>query len=237
MSADDQTAGERVDAYVLGLLDDGDRIAFEAQMESDPALQAAVGACRDRFLALDLTADPQMPAEGLWSRIADRLDATPATADEEPRANPTAVNDNAAGGWRRTALAALAASLLLAIGLGWSLMQRPQPVVIAILVNEANEPQVVIEDYGNASARVIPLAAFEVPDGQTMEVWTKPSDEIGPVSLGLLARSETMVLEGPELPGPQPDQLYEITLEQAGGSPTGLPTGPILVKGFARTPL
>ena len=237
MSADNQTANELVDAYVLGLLDDGDRIAFEAQMESDPALQAAVGECRDRFLALDLTAEPQEPADGLWAQIAGRLDTVPTATGKEPQAKATAANDNAASGWRRLALAALAASLLLAIGLGWSLIHRPEPIVIAVLVNEANEPQVVIEDYGNASARVIPLAAFDVPDGQTMQVWTKPSEEIGPVSLGLLARSETIVLEGPDLPGPRPDQLYEITLEQAGGSPTGLPTGPILVKGFARAPL
>lgn len=32
-------------------------------------------------------------------------------------------------------------------------------------------------------------------------------------------------------------QLYEITLEPSGGSPTGRPTGPIQVKGFAKSPL
>jgi anti-sigma-K factor RskA len=32
---------------------------------------------------------------------------------------------------------------------------------------------------------------------------------------------------------PKQDQLYELTLEQAGGSSTGRPTGPILAKGFA----
>lgn len=32
-------------------------------------------------------------------------------------------------------------------------------------------------------------------------------------------------------------QLYEITLEPEGGSPTGRPTGPVLMKGLATTPL
>ncbi|WP_407815360.1 anti-sigma factor domain-containing protein, partial [Staphylococcus aureus] len=43
-------------------------------------------------------------------------------------------------------------------------------------------------------------------------------------------------LDGPALPTPRDNQLYEITLEQAGGSPTGRPTGPILAKGLAKFP-
>jgi anti-sigma-K factor RskA len=35
-----------------------------------------------------------------------------------------------------------------------------------------------------------------------------------------------------DLPGPGPDQLFEITLEPRTGSPTGRPTGPILYKGL-----
>ena len=42
---------------------------------------------------------------------------------------------------------------------------------------------------------------------------------------------------GARLPEPKAGQLYEITLEPAPGSPTGRPTGPILVTGFARYPL
>jgi hypothetical protein len=34
-----------------------------------------------------------------------------------------------------------------------------------------------------------------------------------------------------DLPPPGPDQLFEITLEPAAGSPTGRPTGPVLFKG------
>ena len=59
---------------------------------------------------------------------------------------------------------------------------------------------------------------------------------VGPVSMGLLPRVAATTLEGPVLPAPKPDQLYEITLEPAGGSPTGKPTGPIIGKGFAKVP-
>ncbi|MWB79014.1 hypothetical protein GLS40_13325, partial [Pseudooceanicola sp. 216_PA32_1] len=43
-------------------------------------------------------------------------------------------------------------------------------------------------------------------------------------------RSGTLMIDG--LPAPHPQQLYEITVEPAGGSPTNLPTGPILGKGL-----
>jgi anti-sigma-K factor RskA len=70
-----------------------------------------------------------------------------------------------------------------------------------------------------------------------MQVWTLYDQEVGPVSLGTIGRDAAEVtLQGPRLPRPKPDQLYEITLEPSPGSPTGKPTGPILVKGFARQP-
>ena len=55
--------------------------------------------------------------------------------------------------------------------------------------------------------------------------------------LGTFSDPRTVNLTGPELPEPASGQLYEITLEPAPGSPTGRPTGPILVKGFVRPPV
>lgn len=229
------------DEYVLGLLDPVDHANLEAAIETDPNLRAAVAASRERFLALDLSAKPADISPELWRRIEAGLAAQPdavAIAGQNLPVSSTPVspaNDNASR-WRLAALTSLAASLLLAIGLGWSLLNTPEPKVIAVLLDTAGTPLALVEDYGNAQARVTPLVDFPVPAGHTMQVWTLPSQEMGPVSLGLLASSETAVLSGPVLPTPHEDQLYEITIEQAGGSPTGRPTGPILVKGFARTP-
>lgn len=235
MSAGHPDIDELADEYVLGLLDAADHARVEAQIETDAPLRAAVAASRDRFLALDLLAKPGAEPDGLWGRIAATLDG----AKDDPVAGRPAespANDNNGSAWRRAALGGLAASVILAAGLGWSLMSQPEPRVIAVLLNAAGEPQAIVEDFGNASARVMPLVDFEVPEGRTMQVWTLPSKELGPVSLGLLPRSQEITLAGPVLPQPQEAQLYEITLEQAGGSPTGRPTGPILVKGFAKMP-
>lgn len=235
MSAGKQDIDELADEYVLGLLDSADHARIEAEIETDPALRAAVAASRDRFLALDLLAKPGAEPDGLWGRIAATLDGA---KDDSVAVRPAdgPANDNSGSGWRRTALGSLAASLILAAGLGWSLMSQPEPRVVAVLLDATGEPQAIVEDFGNASARVMPLVDFKVPEGRTMQVWTLPSKELGPVSLGLLPRSQDIVLAGPVLPQPQEAQLYEITLEQAGGSPTGRPTGPILVKGYAKMP-
>ncbi|MBC8038199.1 MAG: anti-sigma factor [Rhizobiales bacterium] len=238
MNSEERGINEMADEYVLGLLDATDHAAMEARLEHDAALRAAVGASRDRFLELDLAAESTELSPGIWNRIAAQLGGRgvanggrrPLTALMKP------ANDNTAIRWRSAAFAFMATSFLFAVALGWSFMAVPEPRVIAVLMNEAGVPLVVVEDYGSASARITPLADFDVPEGRTMQVWTLPSQELGAVSLGLLKRSETVMLEGPVLPEPRAEQLYEITLEQEGGSPTGRPTGPVLVKGFAKIP-
>ncbi|MCO5732215.1 anti-sigma factor [Rhizobium sp. SSA_523] len=215
------------DEYVLGLLEPAEAARIEAQMERDDKLSAAVAASRERFLPLDTAVEPAIVDAGLWARIEAAL-----PAQQRPRpASPA--NDNRFNGWRATALSALAASLVLAAGLGWSLMRVTEPVVIAVLMNEAGEAQAVVEDFGNETATVRLLREFDVPEDKTIQVWTLPSRDMGPVSLGLIEAGRSTRLHGPSLPAPRSDQLYEITLEQEGGSPTGRPTGPILGKGLA----
>nr|WP_277750075.1 anti-sigma factor [Falsirhodobacter deserti] len=67
-----------------------------------------------------------------------------------------------------------------------------------------------------------------MPEGRQMQVWTLQSQQTGPVPMGLLEADRTDMLDAPAAPAQ--GQLYEITLEPFGGSPTGRPTGPILAK-------
>ncbi|SIR14897.1 Anti-sigma-K factor RskA [Rhizobium sp. RU20A] len=225
------------DDYVLGLLETAQAEEVEAALPHDAQLKAAVAASRERFLPLDTAAEPVATDTLLWQRIETALPAQPGPG---ARPKPAPANDNpgakAGHGWRTTAIAAMAASVLLVAGLAASLMRTVDPVVVAVLLNEAGEVQAVVEDFGNENATVRLLADFEVPSDKTIEVWTLPSKDTGPVSLGLLDGIRSARLAGPALPRPKDNQLYEITLEQAGGSPTGRPTGPILAKGYAQLP-
>ena len=94
----------------------------------------------------------------------------------------------------------------------------------------------MIEDFGNDAAKVTPLVDVAVPADRSLQLWTLPTKDMGPVSISVLEGWRTATVEGPGLPGPREEQLYEITLEPLGGSPTGRPTGPILGKGFAKAP-
>ncbi|MDP2149386.1 MAG: anti-sigma factor [Parvibaculum sp.] len=246
----DHPLSDRVDAYVLGLMETDEAARFEAAMEHDAGLREAVGACRDRFVELDLAGPQASVSEDLWGRIAgriDRADADPASAGTAPPAGapvpasapkpaPAPANDNALRRWRRAAMAAAFACVLLAAGVIQLLLTTPEPQVIAILMDETGQPIVMVEDFGNADARVTPLVDYAVPADRTLQLWTLPTQEMGPVSLGLLDGWRSLEVRGPDLPGPREDQLYEITLEPLGGSPTGRPTGPILGKGFAKAP-
>jgi anti-sigma-K factor RskA len=105
-----------------------------------------------------------------------------------------------------------------------------------VLLDSDRQPVAIVEDFGDGGQRVTPLANVAAPDGSTFQVWTKYSEEVGPVSLGVLDALRTRALDAEGLPPPQDGQLYEITIEGPGGSPTGLPTGPIVGIGLGRAP-
>jgi anti-sigma-K factor RskA len=229
-----RTLQERADAYILGLMDEGEQVAVEMDMETDGQLARAVGEARDRFLELDLVGPTATVSADLWSRIEAQLGAQERPASR--RTIPPAVNDNRLTWWRGLGLSAAAASMLLVAALAFTVLGRSEPQVIAVLMNAEGEPVVMIEDFGNDTAKVTPLSDVSVATDRSLQLWTLPSKDTGPVSLGVLDGWRTATVEGPDLPGPLEEQLYEITLEPLGGSPTGKPTGPILGKGFAKTP-
>jgi anti-sigma-K factor RskA len=226
--------------YVLGLLADDEVRAFEARLAGDDALKAAVAEARERYLALDLTAEQEPAGPELWRRIEDGIRQPQSTV--VPFARPSIRHAGRPAGWSRGFLqgavaAAVVAAAALAGLFGTGIVgTTPEPVFIAVLLDDAAQPGAIVEAFGD-DVRIVPLVDVAVPEGQTMQVWTLPSPETGPVSLGLLPAAQETALAGPPLPSPLLGQLYEITLEPDGGSPTGRPTGPVLFKGYAAMPL
>jgi anti-sigma-K factor RskA len=225
---------ERAGEYALGLLEGPERQVFEAEMARDAELAAMVGGLAARLQSLDDTVVAADAGPGLWAEVARRIDTI-------PQLPPPAANTNE----RRTLprWASMAASVLVALGVGYFCGQAltpkvPQPTMVAVLINEGDQsPGAIVEAFGDDSVRIVPLVDFTVPAGSVLQVWTLPDADTGPVSLGTLDAAADMRLRGPDLPLPTDGQLYEITLEPAPGSPTGRPTGPILVKGFAKAPI
>lgn len=217
------------DDYVMGLMSPAEADLFEALMQADPALAAQVARLRDQLLPLDLSAQALPLSPDFAARLRAIIATTPQEAPD--RARPANL-PQAPRRW----LAGLAASLVLGVALGLggaSLRPAPAPQVVAVLLDDQGQPRAVIEDFGNDTAEIRFVADVDVPDGFSIQAWTLPSVEMGPRSLGVLDGPRAARLAGPDLPRPADAQLYEITLEPAGGSPTGRPTGPIIAKGLA----
>jgi anti-sigma-K factor RskA len=72
---------------------------------------------------------------------------------------------------------------------------------------------------------------------RALQIWTSWDRRVGPRSVGLIREAQSVQLDLSNLPRPDPNQLFEITVEPAGGSPAGRPTGPVLMKGTTSTAL
>lgn len=230
--------------HVLGLLDGEDCARADRLLATDAGFVQAVTRWRERFSEFDDTARPLPPEESLWRRIEADI-ARPAAAAE---ATPVLVPDPLSAFralwrnlafWRVAGLASAAAALLLAIGLAVVVSRDARkPVLVAVLVGEgSSRPAAVVNAFADGRAELIPLEAIDVPPDKALEIWTLWDRAVGPRSLGLLDRARSVRLNLENLPKPAPNQLFEITLEPKTGSPTGRPTGPILMKGTTSTAL
>ena len=214
--------------YVLGLLEGEARMEAERRLASDASFAREVERWRARFAEFDDNTDAVPAGEALWRRIEATVGNAPALAAR------SSLWSRLWGDVAVLRIATIGASLavaMLAVGLGVAIRQaRLQPVMVAVLV-DGDRTGAVIHAFADGRTVLLPLTSINVPSGRVLEVWTLPSRERGPVSVGLMDRARTLELNLKDLPRPGPDQLFEITLEPAGGSPTGRPTGPILFKG------
>ncbi len=227
------TAGE----YVAGLLTPEELEAFERRIATDAEARRAVADWRQRLLALDETATPVTPSDGLWSRIEAAVGASRAGQESSTNWLARLWQDVAALRWT-SALAAAAAAIMAVLLVVQPFGRADKPTVVAVLnAPNTNEAGAIVEAFADGRVRVVPLRAIPVPEGRVLQVWTLWDRQVGPWSVGLMPRAEARDYATSGMPRPVDQQLYEITLEPAGGSPTGRPTGPILYVGRGSTPL
>ena len=139
--------------------------------------------------------------------------------------------------WRITGIAGAFASLLLALGMGLLATRAArEPVLIAVLLTEQNRPAAVVNAFANGNAELIPLEAIPVPPGRALEIGRSGIVPEAPSPLASSTRRARAPQVG-NLPQTGPNQLFEISLEPATGSPTGRPTGPVLMKGTTSSAL
>ena len=243
MSRDDKDSLAAEHAF--GLTAGEDAGQAEALIEGDPEFAAMHALWRERLADVDASALQHSPGDALWARIEaglPQVQAAPATMralQAQPGLAARLANLwQSLSFWRPAGLIAAMASLVLAAGLGVTMQQAArQPVLVAVLMTDANQPGAIVNVAADGSAELVPLGDIPVPPGRALQVWTLWDKVRGPVSVGLSRSARRLDLDIKALPRTTPTQLFEITLEPEAGSPTGRPTGPILMKGNATTAL
>jgi anti-sigma-K factor RskA len=223
--------------FALGLAEGAALERAERLMETDGVFLALVTDWRMRLSAIDATAPERpTPADG-WGKLEAALDAPapmPTAALESGPQGWLASLWRSIGFWRPAAMAAAFAAIVLAVGLARNIAAGPdKPVYVAVLQTDGGRAAAVVNAYADGTVTLVPLEQIGVPQGRILEVWTLQSREQGPMSIGRMDQARTLKLDLSRLRRPDAGHLFEITVEPPGGSPTGRPTGPILMKGLA----
>jgi anti-sigma-K factor RskA len=215
--------------YVLGTLELAEAEAAALRLQSDAAFAAEVAFWESRLAPLALLAPAVAPPATLWTRIEDSTGGVPAEPAREQPALPGAANDNRVVWWRAGTFAGLA----LAAGLAAFIALRPPPAppVLAVLTPYATPTPVLVAVAGPDGAITLrPTAAIAVPSDRDLELWALAAGAKVPAPLGVIPRAGKTVP-----PGVVPGTTLLVSLEPKGGSPTGLPTGPVLYAGKLET--
>lgn len=199
---DDLLAAE----YVLGLLDSDAWRDTDQRAATDGRFAARV---RDWETRLEPLNDEftELPAPDLLPQIESRLFPAPA-----PRRRR---------GWRWLGAGSLVGALALGlVVLSPVLRAPPAPLLTAELV--AEDRALVLAASFDGTSLNLRADGPEAGAGQDYELWVIGADGV-PSSLGLL-RDGALTREA----ALQAGQVLAVSLEPAGGSTTGLPTGPVL---------
>jgi anti-sigma-K factor RskA len=203
-------------AYVVGVLRHRARRRFERLCRDEAAARLARQRWEDRLLPLALALPGVEPSRGCWSLIASRIAAT---------ASPSRPQ-----WWRIAAAAAVVGVLLLAGRL--TIWKPPQWQAMAVLAPASAPPLWRVErtaDFTRISIKTVGSVALAAD--KSYELWILPGGGRNPVSLGILPRDGQLRRQ---LSDTQRALLagaaqLAVSIEPPGGSPTGLPTGPVVI--------
>jgi anti-sigma-K factor RskA len=216
--------------YLLGLLDGAEADEVRQLLEHDEDAARMALEWERHFLELSDQLPSQAPSPALWSRIRRSLGL-----QDEPRRGALASWWNSLLAWRLSA-AALAVALLVVVLLP-PLREPPgagaRYTVVLQQPGEAAKPGWVIQIGSDGALLLDPLVADQVPEGRALQFWTLIDPAEGPRSLGLVEPNQALRLSPEQIGAVQAGQLFELTLEPAGGSPYNRPSGPVLYIGRA----
>jgi anti-sigma-K factor RskA len=212
--------------YVLGTLDASERTAVAARRQREGDLDAAIGAWERRLSPLTDAIAPLEPPAGLFSRIEARLAGAGG-------AGQIIELERRVRRWRNLAAAASAVAACLLVAIGVREVARPQvpSSYVAVFQKDDVSPAFLLSVDLATRTLSIRMVAAERQPGKSYQLWIATEQSGGvPQSLGLIEdRGDiTRTVLTAYDPSVVQKATFGVSLEPAGGSPTGRPTGPAL---------
>lgn len=221
---------DRADAlaaqYVLGTLRGRARDRFVRLLRTDRGLADAVNVWEERLLPFSESLSPIEPPARVWSQIVSRIQPGRSSSTQ-----PASIWADLRL-WRGLTLAGFVTAMAMAIVL-LSPPQRADQALVAVLAGQDARPVLIASvDRTGRTLSIKPVTPLQLDPDRALELWALPQGG-APRSLGLISASGVVQIP---LTGPADRALAQVpalavSLEPRGGSPTGLPTGPVLYSG------
>ncbi len=235
------TDGDDIDMlaaeYVLGTLPAAERAAAALRARRDKPLAAAIDAWERRLGPLAESVAPREAPANIWPEIKARVDALEEVLQTPEQTTAQIIGiESRLRRWRGAAVAAsaLAASLMLFVGYREFARVPQEKTLVAVLQKDAQSPAFLVSVDLETRVLTIRAVAAEPQRGKSYELWLVHDELKSPRSLGLVGSGPFTVVR-PQLTAYSPQMIEQATLavslEPEGGSPTGVPTGPVLFAG------
>jgi anti-sigma-K factor RskA len=218
--------------YAAGSLRGGARRRFESLLTCHPALRGALRRWEGRLMPLTASISPQQPPPQVWKRIEAGIGGSGGNTAAEPAVRSWWTQ---LAFWRGLSAVATVATLTLAVLLG---SPPPARAPVVVVLSAAGAPgadsgvvpaSFVASISADGRAMVTkPLTTVSMQADKALELWAVPPQG-APRSLGLISAQGTTVVQHSRVLNNT--AAFAVSLEPAGGSPTGAPTGPILYVG------
>jgi len=233
-------------AYLTGQATPQEVAEYRRLYDTDPGFKEIVDDVEIWLAPLNDSVADQMPSEGLLEDImgeisrnediAPKRDAPLPVNDRD--SNPA--NDNPRSKWRTLAIASSIIAVL-AVGSHFVMpatapgnLPPSDTETFMALLSDETQPELMAIVYEPKTGKVVArLSNITVPEGSDLQLWLIREGESAPVSLGVL--DEVDEVDRIELLAPLALQTgtdtLAVSLEEAGGSKSGGPEGPVLYTG------
>ena len=215
--------------FALGSLPPEERREAESLMASEPAFAAMVTAWERRLIPLALALEPVEAPPRIRGAVMKAI------AGDAAGSETVVAWKRRASAWRLATVgaSAIAASLAAFIAVGTPEGPLTDQRYVAVLQAEGPGPAFLASiDLASGSISVRTVGAPPQP-GKSYELWALGGGRDKPQSLGVIDASFRIPAStlGKMDPSAMNDTMFAVSLEPEGGSPTSLPTGPVMYTG------